>query len=202
MGNWSYYLALIGGFNYISRETGDLAELKSYFNQTSAPEGIDEFNADIRNLLSRPGAWGICILTSSGALEPNYPTDVHLQIGGKKGDMRMGGDDTFVKDEKRYAEFYSALEKMLGEQFELTVDHQQTHDTTGKNLLFRKLNLDNSGNIIMRIRWHCMLWDPRRILLAREIATVINATLQPKPTINPDNPELRTKRVGYDGYDV
>jgi len=201
VGNWSFYLALIGGFNYISRETGNLAELSSFFNQASDSDNLDDFNADLRTLLSRQGAWGICVLVSSGALEPNYPTDLHLQIGGKKGDTRTGGDDLFVRDEQRYRNFYAALEETLAEQFSLSVDHQKFHDTSGKNIIFRKLQLQNPGNIIMRVRWHCLLWDPRRILLAREIATVINATLRPTPSSNPDNPELRTKRIAFDGYE-
>lgn len=200
VGNWSYYLALIGGFNYISRETGDLAELSSFFNQTAEPDNLDAFNSDLSTLLSRPDAWGICVLVSSGALEPDYPTDLHLQIGGKKGDTRMGGDELFVRDEHKYREFHAALAEMLAERFSLSVDHQLTHDTSGKNIIFRKLRLQNPGNIIMRVRWHCILWDPRRILLAREIATVINATLQPAPSSNPDNPELRTKRIAFDAH--
>ena len=38
--------------------------------------------------LQRSG-WGVTILAASGALEPTYPTHIHLTIGGTKGDTRM-----------------------------------------------------------------------------------------------------------------
>lgn len=33
------------------------------------------------------------VMVASGQLEPEYPTQIHFEIGGKKGDSEMGGED-------------------------------------------------------------------------------------------------------------
>ena len=71
-GSFSFYLALMGGFNYISREIGKRAPTSTYYtfdNTTDAPN-LPEFVADLETLLNRPKGWGITILSASGALEP------------------------------------------------------------------------------------------------------------------------------------
>lgn len=201
-GNWAFYLALIGGFNYISREVGDRANYKSFFiidDEDNLPN-FKEFKDDLLKLTSRPGAWSVAVMAASGNLDPEYPTQVHLQAGGRKGDSSLHGDNMLVKDTATYEQFYRALSEELEQDFNIAVDHQQYHDSTNPNLLPRKANLPNSNNIIMRVEWDKMLWDPRRILIAKTVARCLCESLLHKEL--PDNDAiLKSKELGFDGYD-
>lgn len=204
LSHFSFYLAMIGGFNYISREVGRRAPYKSFYAFCSVEdeEGLKEYADDLRRLTDRAGAWTLTVLVSSGALEPAYPTNIHLNIGGRKGDERRAGDGLFVKDEDTYSRFYETLSEAVGRGFDLTVDHQKYHSTESAKHFLRKLPLrPDSNHIVMRIEWKQLLWSQKRLLLAREIARVANEAILGHPL--PDPPaELKKKSIGYDGYDL
>ena len=89
IGNFSYYIALIGGFNYISREIGELRPYRSYYSfkdRYNQEENLPLYMEDLERLTSRSGSWTITPLVASGANEPTYPTIFHFSAGGAKGD--------------------------------------------------------------------------------------------------------------------
>jgi len=204
LSHFCFYLAYIGGFNYISREIGERAPYKSYyaFDNMYDTEGLDEYTKDLRRLASSDGAWTLTILVASGAAEPPYPTNIHLSIGGKKGDERMAGRDLFVKDASTYTNFYDLLSRCVGEKLQLTVDHQKFHSTDSPRHFLRKSNLrQDSNHIIMRVEWKQLLWSQKRLLLATIIAESICTAILHTPL--PDiPPELTVKAIGYDGYSI
>ena len=204
MSNWPFYLALIGGFNYISREVGQRAPSRSYYtfdNKEDIP-GLVEFTADLEQLLNRSEAWGVTILAASGALEPSYPTNIHLTIGGPKGDTRMAGDDLMVHDETTYKKYHDDVEREMREQFDLKTDHQVYHASNTPRLFLRKIHLnDDVNNVIMRIEWELMLWNPLRIKIAKTLAKIIAEDLAHAHL--PDiEALLKKKQIGFDGYDI
>ncbi len=204
MGNFGFYLALMGGFNYISRETGVRAPSRTYFTFDKAEDvpNLPEFIADLEQLLNRPKAWGVTVLAASGALEPTYPTNMHLTIGGSKGDTRMAGDDLLVHDEETYRHFHDDMKSVMKESFDIIIDHQQYHNSNNQRLLFRKIHLNNDvQNVMIRIEWSKLLWDPRRILIAKSMAQIIAKDFANAPM--PDNETiLKQKSIGFDDYDV
>lgn len=204
MGNFGFYLALIGGFNYISREVGVRVPSKSFFNIDSrdALPNLSDYCDDIERLLNRPKAWGVTVLSASGALEPVLPTNIHLTIGGPKGDTRMAGDDLLVHDEATYRQFHDDIVAEMKERFNLTTDHQAYHSSNNPRLFLRKINLnDDVNNVVIRIEWDKILYDPRRILITKTFAEIIAKDFA--CTDLPDNENiLKKKEIGFDGYDV
>ena len=202
LSNFSFYLAYIGQFNYISREIGDRAPYKSYyaFENENDIEGLAEYNADLLNLMNRKGAWSLTIVAASGQNEPPYPTNIHLNIGGKKGDERTSGDDLFIKDGATYEMFYREFEKKVGDDLNLTVDHQRYHNNNSPNLFIRKIKFnDDANHIVMRIEWKQILWSQKRLVLARDIAECLHSAIL-KDSLPEPSPELKVKAIGYDGY--
>lgn len=204
MGNFGFYLALIGGFNYISREVGVRAPSRSYytFDNIADIPGLTEFVADMEALLNRPGGWGVTVLAASGQQEPSYPTNIHLTIGGPKGDTRMAGDDLMVHDEEAYRTFHDDLTREMKQRFDLTTDHQVYHASDSPRLLLRKAHLNaDVNNVMIRIEWQRLLWDTRRIMIAKTMAEIIAHDLARAPM--PDNVALlKKKQIGFDGYDL
>lgn len=200
--HFCFYLAYIGGFNYISREVGERAPYKSFyaFKSEDVVDGLKEYNTDLQNLMDRQGAWSLTIVVASGANEPPYPTNIHLNIGGPKGDERTSGDDLFIKDGETYEAFYHFLEQKVADDLNLTVDHQKYHNNNSSNVFLRKLKFkDDANHIVMRIEWKQVLWSQKRLVLARDIAESLCSVILKSPL--PDlKPELKVKAIGYDGY--
>lgn len=201
VGNFAFYLAMAGGFNYISRELGEKAPYKSYYAFAPGTEipGLKEYMADLEHLMDRPGARGITILAASGALEPPYPTHIHVNVGGPKGDTELV-NPVLVSDMEQFRQFYGTLEEDMRREFGLETDLQKYHTTASANLFARQMKLrDDAGIIIIRLDWKYMLWDPRYRKIAFELARIIGETLSANP-VAPMSEVLKKKDVGYNGY--
>lgn len=203
MGNFGFYLALIGGFNYISREMGVRVPSKSFFTIDSrdALPNLSDYCDDLERLLNRPKAWGVTILSASGALEPVLPTNIHLTIGGPKGDTRFAGDDLMVHDEAIYRKFHDDVVGMMKERFDLTTDHQVYHNSNNPRLFLRKISLNEDvNNVMIRIEWDKILYDSRRILITKTFAEIMAKDFAGRDL--PDNETiLKKKDIGFDGYE-
>lgn len=203
MGNFGFYLALIGGFNYISREVGVRVPSKSFFTIDSrdALPNLSDYCDDLERLLNRPKAWGVTVLSASGALEPVLPTNIHLTIGGPKGDTRFAGDDLMVHDEATYRKFHDNVVAVMKERFDLTTDHQVYHSSNNPRLFLRKINLNEDvNNVMIRIEWDKILYDPRRILITKTFAEIMARDFAGRDL--PDNEAiLKKKDIGFDGYE-
>lgn len=201
IGNFSYYLALIGGFNYISREIGELRPYRSYYSfadRNNHEENLPLYMEDLERLTSREGSWTLTPLVASGANEPAYPTIFHFSAGGAKGDERFEGENLIVQDMDAYKTFYDDLSKELETKFVMTSDHQRYHNLTTPNLFVRRFNEGQGckNNIVLRIAWSACLWDSRRIAIAKTIADAVNRHFE-GDVVKEYVPELKIKKSGY-----
>lgn len=201
IGNFSYYLALIGGFNYISREIGELRPYTSYYtfgDRYNHEENLPLYMEDLEKLTKREGSWTLTSLVASGANEPSYPTIFHFGIGGKKGDESFEGENLVVKDTKSYREFYEDLTAELESKFDMSSDHQRYHNTSVSKLFVRKYEEGKGcdNNIILRIAWSACLWDSRRIEIAKTIADALNRHFENDVQKEYDS-DLKVKKFGY-----
>lgn len=201
IGNFSYYIALIGGFNYISREIGELRPYRSYYSfkdRYNQEENLPLYMEDLERLTSRSGSWTITPLVASGANEPTYPTIFHFSAGGAKGDERFEGVNLIVKDMKAYKAFYEDVTAELEQQYGMTSDHQRYHNVSTSNLFVRKFEQGRGcdNNIILRIAWSACLWDSRRIAIAKTLADAINRHFE-SDVVKVYAPDLKVKKSGY-----
>ena len=201
IGNFSYYLALIGGFNYISREIGELRPYRSYYSfadRYNQEENLPLFMEDLERLTSREGSWTLTPLVASGANEPTYPTVFHFSAGGTKGDESFEGENLVVEDMLKYRSFYENLSSILNEKFAMTSDHQLYHNVTTPNLFARKYEegKGSRNNIILRIAWSACLWDSRRIAIAQTIAESLSLHFDNNREVG-TSPALKQKSSGY-----
>lgn len=200
IGNFSYYLALIGGFNYISREIGELRPYRSYYSfadRHNQEENLPLYMEDLENLTSREGSWTLTPLVASGANEPAYPTTFHFSAGGAKGDESFEGENLIVEDMSAYKTLFDDLSAELESKFAMTSDHQRYHNVTTQNLFARKFSKGrgSKNNIILRIAWSACLWDSRRIAIAKTIADSLNRHFEGE--LKEYNADLKTKQYGY-----
>lgn len=201
-GYFAFYLALFGGFNLISREFGEREPYSSilFVDPNNLPDEYEDYANDLEHLMKKNKGWSITVLASSGALEPEYPTQIHFGIGGPKGQPLPEAPDEslMVKDIDTYRQFYDEVEKVMLDKFGFTIDHQKTHASTNPRCIYRQLDVKDSNHILMRIEWDKMLWDYRNILLCHTLAEIISTKLAHAPL--PENPLLKVKDIGYDDY--
>lgn len=199
---FAYYVAKIGGFNFVSREIGEQRPYKSYYliDERDSVKGLEEYLEDIERLSSNPNSWIITLLAASGQNEPTYSTQFHFGIGGKKGDETCDGENLVVKDITKYNALYSEFSQYFETKYGLTCDHQRFHDTSNKRLFIRKLNNHSNVNAIMlRVAWSVTCWDSRRIAIAKSMAEIFSRHLDPN-SLSIDSPELMQKGVGFNDY--
>lgn len=196
-GFFAYYMAKIGGFNYISREYGPLAPMHSFYNISDDTLETDpaarEYFMDLARLASRPGAWTINYLISSGALEPDYPTQFHFGTGNAGGDESIGA---LVIDKAAFARFYEDFSAIMHSEYGLETDCGRYSSYTNKNLIMYRLPATTGGHIVMRVAWRVALWSHRRLEVARSMALCINRDLLGIDR-NPDDTDMRSQGFGF-----
>ena len=201
IGNFAYYVAQIGGFNYISRELGQLRPYRSYYifgdGDTQEPN-LALYMEDLESLTSREGSWTLTMLVASGANEPAYPTSFHYSAGGVKGDESFEGAGLVVEDMAAYRAFYEDVAATMLERFNLDSDHQRYHDCSSPKLFSRKYEEGKGAknNIILRVAWSACLWDSRRIDIARSLAESLNRHFEADVAKSLDE-DLYAKKSGY-----
>ncbi len=200
VGWWGYYLAKIGGFNYISRELGVPRPYKSYY--VYQPESLSEhqvdFMDDINRLCDDNDKWIINLMTASGADEPEYPTQIHFGYGSKKGDETYDDPNITIHDPISFEKFYVEVSEMLKETYDLYTDKQLYHNNYNQAHYYRHMNV--RPNVVnLRVACSVLCWDMRAIAIARDFAMMINKHIEPEMA-KELSPELKVKDLGFDGY--
>lgn len=202
IGHFAYYLAKIGGFNYVGREIGRSHPYSSFYSNSSNHIHPDYpiFLSDIERLSSREGSWVIAMLAASGANEPEYPTQVHFGYGGPKDDESFEAPDLLVRDKEELRRLLSEIEANLKNEFGVSCDRQRYHQSSSSGLFIRKLkNRDNVNGLVLRIAWSLICHDPRRMAVCKTIADTIKAHIEPEKE-NESLPELKIKGLGVSDY--
>ena len=200
VGNCSYYLAKIGGFNFVSRELGEVRPYKSFYLAASFDEpGQPEFMADINELTSREGAWCVTILSASGTNEPEYPEVVHIGYGGGRGESALDAPNLFIHDIEKADAIFTGIERTLQNDFGWKTERQMRHKSDNAKVYLRHLpSVDTMNAFILRIAWSAMSRDTRRIKMAQAIADILHNELEPDRQV--DRSELKVKNIGYSDY--
>lgn len=201
IGYFAYYLAKIGGFNYLSRELGEVRPYRSFykFDDVNAVEGLSEYMADLNKLTARPNSWVITSLAACGANEPAYPAEIEFAAGSKKGGKLLEQDDLTVYDITRFKALMDDATEHLKNEFNLTAAFQRYH-SLGLNLqklYVRKLeNIANINSFSLTVAWRTSFWDARRIAVAKCLADSINRHIATNKPTEFDK-DLKVKKFGY-----
>lgn len=204
-GTFAFYIALLGGFNFIGRELGNRVIYKPVYvkkPEVEYTEAEEEYFADLEKLMDRHDAWSFDIFPASGAQELEYDTKFHFGIGNGKGDEAFEGDDILVRDIETYKKFFFAFSEIMEQKFGLLSDTGRYHSTSIKTMWRRVLRIPPDANaVVLRIAWSTLLWNDKRLLIAKTIADCINEYILGKKDV-PVPESMKLKEIGYRGYDI
>ena len=218
-GWFTYYLAKLGGFNYISKDLEvDPDELDSFYNLSNEPlyekrprssynkkqdkeaiEIIDQKEAnrqaffdDLKMMVSGEDSW--VILFVAHIKSSMNTVDFHFASAKKD------GSDSTVHQQEVYQALLEQLTDTLQKDYALTSDlHSQRFPLTKNNLGYR---LQQKGIVcnafVIRPSCEVINFDNRRLLIAYRIATVISQQLDGGRGIQPDDvKDFKETGFGY-----
>ena len=206
-GHFAYYLAKIGGFNFISKEIEVNPDSPvSYYNINNIDDcpNLKPFLNDIKTLAKDKDSWVIFILSASGGQEPVYPTLFHYIYGGKKGNSHYEDENLTIIDTKSFENMYCSLSSILIDKYNFESDKQRYHTGTSPKNIARFVDGGKVCNAFtIRIAWSVTCWDFRYLEIAKHMAENFNQYLIHKEE-TPISQEFRTrvanKDYGYDFY--
>ena len=204
-GHFAYYLAKIGGFNYVSKEievNPDAPVTYYNINSVDACPNLKPFLEDIKTLANKKNSWVIFILSASGGQEPVYPTVFHYIYGGEKGDSTYEGKNLTIIDTNSFENMYCGLSKTLMDNYNLESDKQRFHTGASQKNVARFVGGGKDCNAFtIRIAWSVTCWDFRYLEIAKHMAENFNKHLIHKEEM-PISDELKTRVPNQDyGYD-
>jgi voltage-gated potassium channel len=218
-GWFTYYLAKLGGFNYISKDVEvDSDELDSFYNLSDEPlyekrprasynkkqdkeatEIIDQKEAnrqaffdDLKMMVSGEDSW--VILFVAHIKSSMNTVDFHFASAKKD------GNDSTVHQQEVYQALLEQLTDTLQKDYALTSDlHSHRFPLTKNNLGYR---LQQKGIVcnafVIRPSCEVINFDNRRLLIAYRIATVISQQLDGGRGIQPDDvKDFKETGFGY-----
>lgn len=200
IGWWGYYLALIGGFNYVSREFGSVRPYQSFYiykPENGLFENQQLLMDDLNRLLDNDSKWIITLMAASGSLEPAYPTQFHFGCGAKLGDEGYDDPHLSVHDVETYQQIIEHTSQLLQDKYQLDTDSQRYHNNSLPTHFFRHLT-HKVNAVQLRVAWSVTCWDMRAIQIAKDLAQVLNQRITQHS--NPEVPVLKKKAIGLEGY--
>lgn len=201
IGNFAYYLALYGGFNYVSKEVEvDADEPFSYYNIASedGDKNIGAFLNDIKAMAHSDKNWVVFLLSASGAEEPEYPTLIHWLHGAKRGDASYDDPNITVKDCATYHAMVTDACAMLSDRYQLESDQQQYHTAASKMYIGRHVQVDSkeTNAFTLRMAFAVTVWNDKRISIAHDIASVMQQHFCGSAI--EENAAWKKKGIGFD----
>ena len=218
MGWFTYYLAKMGGFNYLSKELEvDTDELDSFYNLSEKPlydkkplsaydekkdkEVVeilekkqarrDDFFGDLKKVV-QDGSW-VIIITEHLKTKENQ-TDFHFAYSQK------GGKDATVNDMETYQQLFEQFDAAMKADFGLdSVIASPRYPLLKKNLgyIIRK-DIANANVFVLRPSSELVNFNDRKLAIAYRIATVISQQLDGGRGIQPDDvKDFKETGFGY-----
>lgn len=191
IGNFGYYLAKIGGFNFVSKEIeADVDNPVSYYlvDNGEMPEARAEYVKDLSRLTKGENRWTIFLLSSERQSDASF----HFVTTANTKTCR----NCTIVDKDCFKRMYELFAAKLNEEFDLKSELNEEYRPAGPNNMAVKLGggLDTNAFTI-RVASELVVFDPRYIAVCRAMAEAINDTIGasvPTPLT-----ELKSKGTGY-----
>ena len=204
-GHFAYYLAKVGGFNFVSKEIEVNPDMPiTYYtiaNENACPN-LQPFLNDIKTLAPTKDCWVIFILSASGGQEPIYPTLFHYIYGAPKGDDGYNAQNLTIIDTKSFDNMYQSLSNVLLQSYNFESDKHRFHDGVAPKNVARVINGGIERNAFtIRIAWSVSCWDFRYMEIIKHMADNFNKHLLGKEGVEVSS-EMKKRIIGEDyGYE-
>lgn len=180
MGNFAYYLALYGGFNYVSKERDEDSDSpRSYYlvdDATTAVEG--QYLDDLRRVAR--GGWVIFVIAADSV----HPEAFHFVTAIQP---KLNAGASTVIDSSRFDELYARVSADMAGDFGLESERDTRYLPAGKKNVAMRIGGGRECNAFtLRVDWAVAAFDDRHIAiaatLARDFVSILTPGHSPDPT--------------------
>lgn len=191
MSNFAYYLALYGGFNYVSKEFEENSEdVKSYYlidSETESP-AMEAYLADIRRLTKGDDRWAIALIVADSV----HPEKLHFVTAR----LENVGEGTTLLRQEEFDRLYESVAESMQREYGIGSELNQRYRPVGlKNVTTRVGGGSTCNAFTLRVDWDIVAFDNRHIAVAYDLARKIAEALDDK-TIEP-LPAWKQPGYGY-----
>lgn len=195
IGHFAYYLALYGGFNYVSKEIEpDVDEPASFYtvnNQESAP--FQEFVADIKSMSAGEDKWNVVIVSSDSV----HPTQFHFVRKTKDG---SGLPPVTTIRKHVFDALYEELGKTLQEKYHLGSDLDDIYKPVAKKNIGVISGGGTHNNVFtMRVAYSVTAWDDKIGPIIVDVAKLFKQHLEApeRQAFDEKNPVWKKQGYGF-----
>lgn len=192
IGNMGYYLALIGGFNFISKEMEeDPHEPVSYYliDDENNPQDRKEYFEDLKNLAGGKDDWTIFLISS----ERQSDNALHFISKANKKTER----ETTIIDISKFNKLFSEISDSLEKDFDIKSELDTEYKAVGVNNSAVRIGGGVTTNAFtIRVSSELAVWDPRYIAVCKDMAKTINDVIG-DPKKSASDVILKEKGAGY-----
>ncbi len=173
IGWFAYYMAKMGGFNYISKEIEvDNSDPDSYYNLSPQPPTeaqTENREAFLNDLKGFPNTEWVIIIAEHLKTSTN-PTDFHFA------DANKDGSDSTVEAPEAYQHFVTRFSETMKEEFGLeTMSRSPRYPLLKKNLGFTIRDKHFAKNVfVLRPSSELMNFNTRKLAIAYRMARLIS----------------------------
>lgn len=194
IGNFSYYLALIGGFNYISKEVKpNVDEPDSFYfidkDESNYSEEKKSFLEDLKRVAGEGEDKWIIIMIESR----NYEGLI-FQLQTKA--YPKTGRESTILNEKKFSNLWKEFDAEIIEDFGMKSNLNVLKPAGEKNLAVRIGGGESVNAFTIRVLSEFSTWNPLYLKVAQKFAKIINSTIGNQEF---QIPEILLKEQG-DGY--
>lgn len=190
-GNFAYYLALFGGFNYISREHGGTdGEYDSYYliDEENKSTQKAEFLADVRRLSKGDDHWTIALIVADSVHAENFHFITAAQT--------KLGIDTTVMDEAEFDRLYQSVAETMKTDFGLESERDLRYAPAGsKNICVKAGGGKDCNAFTLRVDWNIIAFDIRNVKIIFTLAQQMAKGLEDRDI--EIKPEWKSSGFGY-----
>ena len=215
-GWFAYYLAKLGGFNYICKEIDiDRDEPESFYAMPShikvnditeeemrkdekkyreelklvdkKRKSREQFLADLKQLCEGGNKW--CVMLLAHIKNQVNAVDLHINH------CRKDGQDSTVNDMEAYNNMLNDMQIKMRDDFQLTAEESTRYPLMLSNLAYKlkKDGCDVNGFTI-RVSYDILCFDSRIHAIMYRMASVLNNNLHGRGSLEMDEEDFKTRR--------
>ena len=190
MGNFAYYMALYGGFNYVSKERDEDSDApRSYYLVDDDMTAVErQYVDDIRRVAR--GGWVVFVIAADSV----HPEAFHFVTAIQP---KLNAGTSTVIDRQRFDELYEKLSADMAASYGLGSERDTRYLPVGKKNATMRIGAGRDCNAFtLRVDWTVAAFDDRYIAIADTLARDIASVLTPDRDVTPD-PSLKSSGFGY-----
>lgn len=190
IGNFAYYLALYGGFNYVSKERDEESDSpRSYYLvDDDVTDAQRQYLYDLRRVAR--GGWVIFVIAADSV----HPESFHFVTAIQP---KLNAGASTVKDARIFDELYEKMSDDMAVNYGLASERDSRYLPVGKKNAAMRIGAGKDCNAFtLRVDWGVVAFDDRHIAIADSIARDLVAILTPDRVATSD-PSIKSPGFGY-----